>query len=138
MFGSGGKGKGRNVGVATGRSSRRQAAALIVAMAVAGCSFSRESEETRIERELRAVATRAMPLRVDPTEPLVATTCRRTSGRVEGHALYLCTVAFKNTVVPDICAIVREGSVLVGGQEHSSHRCGAGGRFYRPQPDIFT
>lgn len=125
------------MGVATARSGRRRAGALVVAIAVAGCSFGRESEANRIERELRSVATRAMPLRVDPSEPVVASKCRRATRRVEGHALYLCTVEFKNTVVPDICAYVSEGGVLVGGQEHGGSYCGAG-PFAPPRPDIFT
>ena len=126
------------MGLATAGSGRQRAGVLLVVIAVAGCSLSRESEKSRIERGLRSVATRAIPLRVNPSEPLIAVACDRTSRRVEGHALYLCTVTYRDTVMPDFCAILKEGEVLVGGQEHGRHRCGTGGRFYPPRPDVFT
>lgn len=124
--------------VATARSGVRLAGALIVAVAVASCSFGGESEETLIEQELHRVATRAKPLRVNPSEPLRSVTCHSTRTRVDEHTLYLCTVTFRDTVIPDICAIVRGGTVLMGGQEFGAHRCGTGTRFYPPRPDKFS
>jgi hypothetical protein len=114
---------------------RRQIAALAVIGAVSGCSFH-DSDESQIEEELRAVATRAMPLRVDPSAPLVAIDCRRTERRVEGHVMYLCTVEFDDAVIPDLCAYAGEAGVLVGGQEHGASRCT--GRFRIPRPIMFT
>jgi hypothetical protein len=115
---------------------RRPIAALTVTIAMAGCSFHQNSDEREIKQELRAVAMRARPLRVDPSEPLVAIECRRTDRHVGGHVMYLCTVEFEDTVVPDVCAYASADGVLVGGQEHGASRCT--GQFRTPRPVMFT